>query len=516
MENKKVEKEIYQFMLDGKIIFSKPLESNITSSSIRELLINRKELKNIKSYHFLDKYGHPIDKDEEEYYRLKNIIIEEENEKIIKLKSEQLEKPENNLKINSITNFNIIHNKEKFNQNKISEINDNKLTKEEILKAKENGFILIGKTGVGKTSLLNLIYGNNIGKVGYSTNSETKISTEYYIKKKIGSEFIYFCLIDTPGLYDTNGEEIDTIQTDKINILISEKDIKIKGLLFLSNFQNERFDASEILSLIKYNSIFPLKDFWKHMVIIFTHYYGDPDGESKEEIKRRSTEEYSKIFRNIMEKTKGVSEPIDFDKITKQYINIYSNPKNENHLKNNEIIRQKLMYEIMKLIKSEPMFTKIYILHIYNYEINKNDDNIYNCDLYLYCDANDKIINKNLVKTKKTKKYNGFENGQKIILNTYISEINKNRNLILKENKEETYSKILNILNIDPKKTGLEGKQSTLNALIEMLLSFFGYGEQQKKNMNFLSKEKNIDKLIKEGWKTNDYYKQLFGENIKI
>ena len=155
-------------------------------------------------------------------------------------------------------------------------------------------------------------------------------------------------------------------------------------------------------------------------------------------------------------------------------------------------------------------------MHIYNYEINKNDDNIYNCDLYLYYDANDKIINKNLVITKKTKKYNGFENGQNLILNTYISEINKNGNLSLKEKKEESYSKILNTLNIDPKTTGLEGKQSTLNALIEMLLSIFGYGEQQKKNMNFLSKDKNIDKLIKEGLKTNDYYKQLFGENIKI
>jgi GTP-binding protein EngB required for normal cell division len=447
MENKKDEKEIYQFMLDGKIIFSKPLESNITSSSIRELLINRKELKNI-SYHFLDNHGNPIDKDEEKYYKLlKNIIIEEENEKIIKLKSEQLEKPENNIKINSITYFNIIHNKEKFNQNKISEINDNKLTKEEILKAKENGFILIGKTGVGKTSLLNLIYGNNIGKVGYSTNSETKISTEYYIKKKIGSEFIYFCLIDTPGLYDTNGEEIDKIQTDKINIFISEKDIKIKGLLFLSNFQNERFDASEQLSLIKYNSIFPLKDFWKHMVIIFTHYYGDPDGDSKEEIKSRSTEVFSKLFRNIMEKTKGVSEPIDFDKITRQYINIYSNPKKENHFKNNEIIRQNLINEIVKLIKYEPMFTKLCILHIYNYEINENDDNIYNCDLYLYYDANDKIINTNFVKLKTMKKYKGYKNDQNIILNAQICEIKKNGNLSLKKNEEEIFSKLLNSKN---------------------------------------------------------------------
>ena len=444
MDIKRDDEEIYQFILDGKIVFPMTLKSNITSSSIRELLNNKIELKNFKTYQFLDNHGNCIEKEEEKDYGLTNIVIVVNNQKAIQLKSEQLEKSENNIIINSKNNIINNINKEKSIQNKISEINDNKLTKEEILKAKENGFILIGKTGVGKTSLLNLIYGNNIGKVGYSTNSETKISTEYYIKKKIGSEFIYFCLIDTPGLYDTNGEEIDTIQTDKINILISEKDIKIKGLLFLSNFQNERFDASEILSLIKYNSIFPLKDFWKHMVIIFTHYYGDPDGDSKEEIKSRSTEVFSKLFRNIMEKTKGVSEPIDFDKITRQYINIYSNPKKENHFKNNEIIRQNLINEIMKLIKYEPMFTKLCILHIYNYEINENDDNIHNCDLYLYYDANDKIINTNFVKLKTMKKYRGYKNDQNIILNAQICEIKKNGNLSLKKNKEEIFSKLLN------------------------------------------------------------------------
>lgn len=64
--------------------------------------------------------------------------------------------------------------------NQISIINENKnnpnyLTKEEIIKAKENSFILLGKTGVGKTSLLNIIYGEEIGKVGHTTLSETKI-----------------------------------------------------------------------------------------------------------------------------------------------------------------------------------------------------------------------------------------------------------------------------------------------------------------------------------------------------
>ena len=79
------------------------------------------------------------------------------------------------------------------------------------------------------------------------------------------SETIYFCIIDTPGLYDSEGREEDKKQKNEIIQLISKEKIKIKGILFISNFQNERFDASEQDTLIQYNAIFPLKDFWKRI-----------------------------------------------------------------------------------------------------------------------------------------------------------------------------------------------------------------------------------------------------------
>ena len=74
---------------------------------------------------------------------------------------------------------------EKKDNNTTSNTNTlNELTNEEKLKAKENGFILLGKTGVGKTSLLNVIYKNNIGKVGYSLQSETKTLKLRLYKRK--------------------------------------------------------------------------------------------------------------------------------------------------------------------------------------------------------------------------------------------------------------------------------------------------------------------------------------------
>jgi putative ribosome biogenesis GTPase RsgA len=54
----------------------------------------------------------------------------------------------------------INENKQEENKNYEIYINsfETNLNDEEILKAKDNGFVLMGKTGVGKTSLLNLYY----------------------------------------------------------------------------------------------------------------------------------------------------------------------------------------------------------------------------------------------------------------------------------------------------------------------------------------------------------------------
>jgi len=63
-----------------------------------------------------------------------------------------------------------------------------------------------------KTSLLKAIYGKDFGKVGHTTLSETKKSNYYCLKEKLNEKIIYFCIIDTPVLYDTQGVQVDEIQ----------------------------------------------------------------------------------------------------------------------------------------------------------------------------------------------------------------------------------------------------------------------------------------------------------------
>ena len=232
------------------------------------------------------------------------------------------------------------------------------LTEEEMIKAKENCFILLGKTGTGKTTLLNLIYGDNIGKVGYETKSETKLSSYYCIKEEINSKKICFSIIDTPGLYDTDDLQNDEKIKNNTKELIAKENLKIKGILFLSNFQNERFDYSEIDSLFQYNAFFPLKNFWEHIILIFTHYYGDPDGDSKEEMKDISIDNLSFLFSKLMERIKEVSTPKKFIELKRIYVNIYSRVKTEKHKKSNEAYRNQILSEIYKYSELEPMYNK--------------------------------------------------------------------------------------------------------------------------------------------------------------
>jgi len=133
--------------------------------------------------------------------------------------------------------------------------------------------------------------------------------------------------------------------------LISNENIKIKGLLFLSNFQSERLDASEQYTLIDYIKIFPMKDFWKTIIIIFTHYFGDPNSYSKEEIKENNNLYQSKIFHKLMDKVKNASNPIQFKDLNLKYINIYNRNLNEQKIKNNLEKRKEIIEEIIKYIE---------------------------------------------------------------------------------------------------------------------------------------------------------------------
>jgi len=310
----------------------------------------------------------------------------------------------------------------------------NELTEEEIIKAKENCFIILGKTGTGKTSLLNLIYGDNVGKVGYESKSETKISSYYCIKEEINSKKICFSIIDTPGLYDSDDFQNDEKIKNNTKELIAKENLKIKGILFLSNFQNERFDYSEIDSLIQYNAFFPLKNFWDHIILIFTHYYGDPDGDTKEEMRDQSIDNLSFIFSKLMDRIKEVSTPKKFIDIERIYVNIHSRVKNEKHMKSNEVYRKQILAKIYQYSELEPMYNKYCIFKFNNVELeqyNKYNKFLFNSQLELFLDEKNNIINKifKMISIVPKNDNDDIKDKNQIEMNMINCEINNKGNL---------------------------------------------------------------------------------------
>ena len=279
--------------------------------------------------------------------------------------------------------------------------NKDLLTKEEVESARTNGFILAGKTGAGKTTLLNASFGKEKGLAMRSAKRVTFESAVYFYKLENGK---CIAIIDTPGLSDTekieNGE-IDDIHLRQITQVVRENKIHIKGILFLVNFQSERFDADEQNALLKYNELFPLKRFWKNMVIIFTHHFSDPNGEDKEEMQKNRDESNGEIFTKLMKKVEKVSDVITYKQLRIKYFNSYSplkKGKEEMQKKQNTKVRDELEIVLNELILTEPLFTQVEIADCKNviYKDEKGNEFIAHVQIIGKFDLNDIALKKDV------------------------------------------------------------------------------------------------------------------------
>lgn len=240
-------------------------------------------------------------------------------------------------------------------------------------KAKENGFILGGKTGAGKSTLLNAIIGRELAEVKKDSDSVTQETTVYYYKLENGK---MITILDTPGLMDPKAlknPNIDNVHLSKITEKIQEENIKIKGIIFLVNFQEERFDLSEQEALINYNRIFPLKNFWKHIFIVFTHYFADPDGDNEEEMKKIKDQSNRKILGQIMNKVKQVSDVINYNDLTTKYFNSYCPVKTEKQRAKNQKNKKELEVILEQISQKEPLFSHIEIVTYNNFPYEENN-----------------------------------------------------------------------------------------------------------------------------------------------
>ena len=192
------------------------------------------------------------------------------------------------------------------------------------------------------STLIEVLFNREVIKVNYDRLKIRKKKI-YYLKLKNGK---CISLIDTDGL-----EKDEEIIKNDLQIIWKEK-IKIKGILFLFNFYQVRFKD---FVLVKWHNIFPSKNFWKHLIIIFTRYW-DKNGEL-ENLKQKLIKSCKTRFSEIMEEFKNVSDVIDFKELKIKYYDLNPFVKGDEDRK----IQKKKDKEDLEILlddfcKKEPLF----------------------------------------------------------------------------------------------------------------------------------------------------------------
>ena len=122
-------------------------------------------------------------------------------------------------------------------------------------------FILVGRTGVGKSSTINNLLGEKVAEVGESEPTTFEVAP-YRLKKNEVDITVW----DTPGLCDALDNANDQKYIEMIKNVIDEVDC----LWFVSRLDETRLSADEQYALLLITNTLG-KQIWENSLIIFTH-----------------------------------------------------------------------------------------------------------------------------------------------------------------------------------------------------------------------------------------------------
>ncbi|XP_051258350.1 uncharacterized protein LOC127364670 isoform X9 [Dicentrarchus labrax] len=189
--------------------------------------------------------------------------------------------------------------------------------------------VIVGKTGAGKSSLANTIFGEDAFKVDHGLNSGTKTcKTE---TKSVNGKGI--TLIDTPGFFDTDRSEEEL----KCEIVRCITECAPGPHAFLIVLKVERFTEHEQEVIKKLHQYFS-EEVFKYSTVVFTHGDQLTEGQTIEDHVRKN-----KLVSDLVKKCSSRCHVID-----NKYWN--NNPKDK--YRNNQFQVEELLKSIDKIVKA--------------------------------------------------------------------------------------------------------------------------------------------------------------------
>lgn len=208
-----------------------------------------------------------------------------------------------------------------------------------------SSIIVLGETGTGKSTFCNNLCLQPKCVVGEGLNSETEKVQGIKCEGAYNDIFI----IDTPGLNDSNGPEQDELNINQMNEYIRQNP-RIKGIIILLKFTDNRLTGSVKKSLKAFCDMFPMNDFWNHVIFILSHFYANSP-EEKQKRKKNLLKNYKQEIKEIMNQSKITHQNFIIPEETNIYFCELKNPDEETK---NEILKS-----IQFLRNKQQMFKKI-------------------------------------------------------------------------------------------------------------------------------------------------------------
>lgn len=206
-----------------------------------------------------------------------------------------------------------------------------------------HSFILLGKTGDGKSSLAKFLSGTK-NKEKFKIYDDKSSGTGEIDEETFSFEGSNYRVIDTPGFFDSNKLKIKDNDIKIINAIQKSKD-PISTILVVVNFQEARIDEQAQMCVKKISDLFPMEDFWKHVILIFTKSFPDPDDPENFEQQKETWEKDIGLFKKRID-SKLIN---NYNQIKVFYIN---NSKKSIEKGTNIHIKR----DILKCIKKSDLF----------------------------------------------------------------------------------------------------------------------------------------------------------------